>query len=193
MAESYIQDIRPCEYRSLTSGSGALSLAGALEFWEDEHPEDVAEARILKRDGAVQDPMGSGARRFALHCIYYGGQVPEQAGDTRTAYQRYRDCATFFRDNKRGVLIHMQLGRVNVAYRGISRATSRPGQEGDAVLFTITFAEDGVDQDLEQNPAAAKAQQTNASAQALLKRDDARGRPLSACSRIAMARGKAPR
>lgn len=173
MADPYIQDAKPFQYLPVNSRD-RLELMGALESWEDDLPEDVAEHRILKRDGALQEPMGSGAGRFSFRCIYYGGQIPEQQGDTRSAYARYRELATFLRRNKRGHIIHPQLGKASVAYRGVSQA-SRPGTEGDAVIFTLLFAEDQLDRVFQVNETpGALGQQAAGDAAALQAQLDAK-------------------
>lgn len=145
----------------------SIRLMGTLEDWDDEHDEIMGEHHFLKRDGELQEPMGSHSTKFLFNCVVYGGQVPDDEGDGRTAYARYRDVAAFFRRNKRLLLQHPQLGQVPVAYRGM-RQRSAPAREGDAVVFGLRFAEDQIDGTLVVEPApGALAAATTAGATAM--------------------------
>jgi len=149
--EYQVADCQEFRCTSVTSPE-SIRLMGTLEDWDDEHDEIMGEHHFLKRDGDLQEPMGSHSSKFLFNCIVYGGQVPDDEGDGRTAYARYRDTAAFFRRNKRLLLQHPQLGQVAVAYRGM-RQRSAPAREGDAVVFSLRFAEDQIDGTLVVEPA----------------------------------------
>jgi len=155
-----VADCKVFEYRPTPQES--IKLMGALEHWADDHDEIMAEHHLLKRDGELQEPMGSHSSKFTFSCIFYGGSLPEFDGDVRSSYARYADAVAFFRRHKRGTLMHPQLGEVPVAYRGM-RQQSTPLREGDAVIFELRFAEDQIDGTLaaEPAPSALAASATN--------------------------------
>lgn len=151
MAELLISDCKPFGYQSAQTPE-SIELLGALELWNDEHSELVAAHHFLKRDGDLQEPMGSQSSVFVFTCVFFAGQVPDLPGDQRTPYARYADTYAFFRRNKRGTLTHPQLGQVPVVFRGMS-AAHKPAAEGSSVTFTLRLAEDQLDGTLVAEPA----------------------------------------
>lgn len=117
-----------------------LLLSGYLESWDDDLPVNLAQYQYLKRDGAIQEPMGAGAKSFSFRCVF--------SGPSCTLH--YRDLTASVQQNPLGQLIHPRLGTINVACAGI-KSRENPAQAIDVLEFTIEFRENQIDEPLRAN------------------------------------------
>ena len=131
---------------------GSLSLHGNLQTVSDTDEQEVAEHRVLKRDGAILEPMGWRARRYEAKLMFVGPNF-------RADVQKIRDA---IRRKSEDVLVHPLHGRMTARCTKITGALNIPA-EVNAAPVTLTFVESGID----PNQTATLSQSGAAKSQAL--------------------------
>jgi len=145
------------EYAALSfapKGQQALILANAVERYEHQHGQRLAQFEYLKRDGAEQEPMGASASRLTYKLVLMGSAPLTSGGASLSAGERYAQLLKIARGQPKGLLVDIRLGRWNVGLASI-RASEDPKKAIDTIELTIEFVEDQIDQGLaiEQQPS----------------------------------------
>jgi len=115
---------------------GALDLHGGLQQIGDTDDQQVAEHRVLKRDGAILEGMGWAARRFQADVVFVGPDVRAQVVKVRTA----------IRKKSEDLLVHPFHGRIRARCTRIAGTLNIPEASNTATL-SLTFVESGIDPD----------------------------------------------
>lgn len=142
MAPPLLKDAEAFEF--LTELGERLELFGELLSWQDEIQTGVVEHRLVKRNGALHQHVGTPPRRFIFSCLLLGP-------DVRTRYNQIVDAV---RLSPFGSLIHVRFGFTAAVCEGIS-SKETPGEAIDTIPFTIKFVEDELRELPAPSPAAS--------------------------------------
>lgn len=138
------------EYASLTftpNGQQALDLSGAVLLFDHEHGQRLAQFELLKRDGAVLEPMGAAPSRFSYALVLMGTAPLTAGGAPMSAGARYQALVEAQRSQPKGLLVDPRLGRWQVGWRSLS-AREEPQRAVDSIEIRLEFVEDQIDQGL---------------------------------------------
>jgi len=130
-----------------------LSLHGALQQISDIDEQDVAEHRILKRNGSILEGMGWKARRFTARLAFVGPRFRAAVEDLRNQMRRESE----------GVLVHPLHGTLLARCTRIEGALNIPDGANGADV-TLSFIEQGVDRQPRGSSVPSAAQALNAAA-----------------------------
>jgi len=131
-----------------------LDLSGQLVSWDNEHPTGLSEHRVNKQGGALHQDQGSPPQRFAFTCLVTAKQLAA-AGDSRSLAAWYRDLRDVLTQQDPFCLfVHPRLGSLNAVCEGVT-SKEAPGEENEAIHFTIKLAEDGLREPLTRSIASS--------------------------------------
>ena len=120
-------------FEFITDKGIRLPLDGTLKNWSDDHGQDIATHKILKRSGAIHQVPGNPPPSFVFDCVLLGYNVTG----------RYRALTDALDGAPLGQLTHPRLGTMRAACKGL-KAKEDPGSEIDVIMFTITFERSGL-------------------------------------------------
>ncbi len=131
---------------------GPLRLHGALQRIDATDEQDVAEHRILKRDGAILEGMGWKSNRYEAVCVFVGDSFRGDVLRMRNQIRR----------KSQDVLVHPLYGSLTARCTRIVGALNIPA-EANAATITLSFIQAGID----PNQIAQAGQTVAAKSQAL--------------------------
>lgn len=131
-----------------------IDLAGQLVDFDSDHPTGLSEHRVNKQGGALHQDQGSPPQKFAFSCLQTQ-QLLTAAGEARDLSTWYRELRTLLtQEDPFCLLVHPRLGSMQVVCEGL-QSKEAPGEEIDAIRFTVRFAEDGLREPVAQSMAGA--------------------------------------
>lgn len=130
-----------------------LVLAGELISWDDEAPTGITEHRVNKQGGALHQDQGSPPRRWAFKCLITARML-EDDGNAPSLSTAFKDRADALTNDPFGVLTHPRLGTSDAVCEGVT-SQEQPGEESEAIYYTVKFVEDGLRQPLTKSLGAA--------------------------------------
>lgn len=122
-------------FEFVTDKGTRLPLDGTLKNWSDDHGQDIATHKILKRSGAIHQVPGNPPPLFNFDCVLLGFQIT----------RRYRLITDALDASPMGQLTHPRLGSFRAVCKGL-KAKEDPGSEIDVIMFTIVFERSGLRQ-----------------------------------------------
>ena len=120
-------------FEFITDKGVRLPFDGVAKNWSDDHGQDIASHKILKRSGVIHQVPGNPPPMFTFDCVFLGANVTT----------RYRDTTEALDASPLGQLVHPRLGMMRAANKGM-KAKEDPGAEIDVILFTIMFERSGL-------------------------------------------------
>ena len=116
-----------------------LDLDGQILEWTDVRGYRFASHEFLKRDGALQEPMGRKPHKVKFNLVYVGLNWRKD----------FAQLLGLLDQSPFGTLIHPFFGQMKVACEGIEGARVNSEHEINTVLVPISFIENNVDQSLQ--------------------------------------------
>lgn len=120
-------------FEFITDKGVRLPFDEVLKNWSDDHGQDIASHKILKRSGVIHQVPGNPPPLFVFDCVFIGKDV--------TA--RYRATTEALDASPLGQLVHPRQGMMRAACKGL-KAKEDPGSEIDVIMFSITFERSGL-------------------------------------------------
>src|SRR5262249_798712 len=140
---------------SFTNGKNTkIDFHAKLTQFSDTRKPVLAKHRLLKRDGALIEPMGRDAHEVKMNVVYVGDSFINDFKAFVAAV-----CA-----DPTGLLVQPAFGQMQVACQGFDQATIDIVNEQNCYTVPVSFVENNVDKNLEAALPSVSTQQQAVSA-----------------------------